>query len=52
MIRVGILGAAGYMGGEALRILLEHPDVEIAWATSRNPTEVRNFLLKFDYCSY
>ncbi|MCB0335142.1 MAG: N-acetyl-gamma-glutamyl-phosphate reductase, partial [Bdellovibrionales bacterium] len=27
--------ATGYMGGEALRILLEHPEVEIAWATSR-----------------
>jgi N-acetyl-gamma-glutamyl-phosphate reductase common form len=25
------------MGGEALRVLLEHPQVELAWATSRNP---------------
>lgn len=36
MIEVGIYGATGYMGGEALRILLEHPEVKIAWATSRN----------------
>ena len=35
MIRVGIYGASGYMGGEALRVLLEHPQVEVAWATSR-----------------
>jgi N-acetyl-gamma-glutamyl-phosphate reductase len=35
MIRVGILGASGYMGGEALRVLLDHPGAEIAWLTSR-----------------
>jgi N-acetyl-gamma-glutamyl-phosphate reductase len=37
MIRVGIVGASGYMGGEALRVLLDHPEVEVAWATSRSP---------------
>ena len=36
MIRAGILGASGYMGGEALRVLLEHPEAEIAWLTSRS----------------
>jgi N-acetyl-gamma-glutamyl-phosphate reductase common form len=40
MVRVGILGASGYMGGEALRVLWEHPDVEVAWATSRTPGPV------------
>lgn len=35
MIRVGILGASGYMGGEVIRILLEHPEVKIEWMTSR-----------------
>lgn len=35
MVTVGVVGAAGYMGGEALRILLEHPEVQLAWATSR-----------------
>jgi N-acetyl-gamma-glutamyl-phosphate reductase common form len=35
MTTVGIVGARGYMGGEALRVLLEHPGVEVAWATSR-----------------
>lgn len=47
MIKVGILGASGYMGGEALRVLYEHPEVQIVWATSRsqNPAEYchRNF---------
>lgn len=40
MIKVGIYGATGYMGGEALRVLLEHPHVQIAWVTSRNPVEI------------
>ncbi|MEE1310133.1 MAG: hypothetical protein UHJ41_08620, partial [Bacteroidaceae bacterium] len=29
MIRIGILGAAGYTGGELIRVLLEHPEAEI-----------------------
>lgn len=40
MIRAGIMGASGYMGGEALRVLLDHPDVEIAWLTSRSGERV------------
>ncbi|HEB94422.1 MAG TPA: N-acetyl-gamma-glutamyl-phosphate reductase [Gammaproteobacteria bacterium] len=35
MINVGIVGASGYMGGEVLRVLMDHPQVDIAWATSR-----------------
>jgi N-acetyl-gamma-glutamylphosphate reductase len=31
MLKVGIMGASGYMGGEALRVLLDHPQAEIAW---------------------
>ncbi len=34
-ISVSIIGASGYAGGELLRILLNHPNVEIAQATSR-----------------
>lgn len=34
MIRVGVLGAAGYLGGELLRLLLGHPRVEVAVAVS------------------
>jgi len=42
MLRAGIVGASGYMGGEALRILIDHPDVELAWATSRQPGPVED----------
>lgn len=34
MITAGVVGAAGYMGGELLRILTGHPDVEVVAATS------------------
>lgn len=43
MITVGIYGASGYMGGEALRILNEHPQVKIAWATSRSGQPIEYF---------
>jgi len=35
-IRAGIVGAAGYTGGELIRLLLRHPAVEIAFAQSRS----------------
>ena len=31
MIKAGIIGGAGYTAGELLRLLLNHPDVEIKW---------------------
>ena len=34
MVRAGIVGAAGYAAGELIRLLLNHPDVEIAFANS------------------
>jgi N-acetyl-gamma-glutamyl-phosphate reductase len=37
-IRVGIIGAAGYTGGELIRILLHHPLVEICFAMSSSQT--------------
>src|SRR5215510_10547007 len=40
MVSVGIVGGSGYMGGEALRVLLRHPHAEIAWTTSRTPGPV------------
>ncbi len=33
-IRVGIIGGAGYTGGELLRILINHPEVEIVFVNS------------------
>lgn len=35
MIKVGIVGGTGYTGVELLRLLVAHPDVEIAAITSR-----------------
>ncbi len=34
MIRVSIVGASGYVGGELLRLLIQHPGVKIVQATS------------------
>ena len=36
MIRVGIIGATGYAGGELVRILLNHKDARIVWYGSRS----------------
>ena len=35
-VRVGILGAAGYTGGELIRVLLSHPNAEIVFANSES----------------
>ena len=35
-VKVGILGAAGYTGGELIRVLLGHPEVEIVFANSES----------------
>ena len=34
-MRVGIIGGSGYAGGELLRILLRHPEADVARVTSR-----------------
>ena len=36
MIKLGLLGAAGYTGGELIRILLNHPEAEIVFANSES----------------
>ena len=36
MIKVGIIGATGYAGGELVRILAGHKDAEIVWYGSRS----------------
>lgn len=35
-INIGIIGAAGYTGGELIRILLNHPNANIAFAHSKS----------------
>ncbi len=36
MIKVSIIGGSGYAGGELLRLLLDHPQVEVSQATSES----------------
>jgi N-acetyl-gamma-glutamyl-phosphate reductase len=43
-IKVGIVGGAGYTGGELIRILLNHPAAEIVFVHSKSNTG--NFLYK------
>ena len=34
MIKIGIIGGAGYTAGELIRLLLNHPDAEITFVNS------------------
>lgn len=36
MIRVGIIGGAGYTAGELIRLLVNHPEVEIVFVNSKS----------------
>ena len=36
MIKIGILGAAGYTGGELIRLLVNHPEAKIVFANSES----------------
>ena len=36
MIKAGIIGATGYAGGELVRLLLRHSEVELIWLGSRS----------------
>lgn len=38
MLRIGIIGGAGYTAGELLRILIRHPEVTICWIVSESQT--------------
>lgn len=38
-IRVAVIGGRGFVGGELIRLLLHHPDVEILWVTSSTHPE-------------
>jgi len=39
MLRIGIIGGSGYVGGELLRLLLLHPQAEVTMVTSRQSIE-------------
>ena len=55
-MKVGIVGASGYVGQELLRILLDHPKAEVTKITSRQLTGqkvsalYRNFLGRTELC--
>jgi N-acetyl-gamma-glutamyl-phosphate/LysW-gamma-L-alpha-aminoadipyl-6-phosphate reductase len=34
-MKVGVIGASGFVGGELLRLLVTHPKVEVSMVTSR-----------------
>ena len=34
-MKIGVIGASGFVGGEMLRLLISHPKVEISMVTSR-----------------
>ena len=34
-MKAGIVGASGYTGGDLIRLLLIHPEVELTYITSR-----------------
>jgi N-acetyl-gamma-glutamyl-phosphate reductase len=36
MIKAGIIGGAGYTGGETIRLLINHPDVKLTFVQSRS----------------
>jgi len=36
LIRVTIVGGSGYTGGELLRLLISHPEVDVVQVTSRS----------------
>ena len=36
MIKASVIGATGYAGVELVRLLAEHPDVEIAYLSSQS----------------
>ena len=36
MFKVAFIGASGYTGGELLRMLSNHPEVEVTYITSRH----------------
>ena len=53
-IRVSIVGASGYTGGELLRLLLGHPEVEIGQVTANRSAgnfvhQVHPHLRVYDY---
>jgi N-acetyl-gamma-glutamyl-phosphate/LysW-gamma-L-alpha-aminoadipyl-6-phosphate reductase len=41
-VRVGVVGGSGYIGGELVRLLLQHPTVSLTQVTSERQLVWRN----------
>ncbi len=57
MIKAGIIGGAGYTAGELIRILLNHPQVELVFVNSTSNagnklSDVHSGLLGDTYMSF
>lgn len=48
MIKAGIVGGAGYTGGEVFRLLLNHPDVEVVFIQSESKCGEKVYLTHLD----
>jgi N-acetyl-gamma-glutamyl-phosphate reductase len=47
-IKVGIVGSAGYTGGELIRLLINHPNAEIVFAHSKSNTHKKLYSVHTD----
>ena len=49
MIKAGIVGGAGYTAGELIRLLINHPDVEIKFINTKVCTEKPTWYLPTNF---
>lgn len=52
MIKVGVIGSAGYTGGELLRILVNHPEVELVFVNSNSNAGNKVYAVHQDLVGY
>jgi len=52
MIKAGVIGGAGYTGGELLRILVNHPEVEITFVNSNSNAGNKIYAVHQDLVGY
>ena len=48
MIRVSIIGATGYAGAELLRLLYNHPQVQVVHITSESYKKFLKYILTYE----
>ena len=47
MVKIGIIGATGYAGGELVRLLLGHKEAEIIWYGSKSYVDQNNYEARY-----